>query len=149
MDAEVQRFAMKPESAMKANIMKTGNRKKGFILMLVVGMIPLVGMVLAILAANSKMLAAQTRREMLRTQAENASQSGLAWITQNRGTLPSLLGEEKAVLLSLEDGVRPITCRIERVGEVTEGNVFYIIGHAEEGTFSAEDKRQVVIPPAN
>lgn len=131
---------MKP----KVSMMKI-KRKSGFILLLVVPILALIGMVLGIVAANSRSLIIQTRRGELRLKAENACQSGLFWIGRNADELEQLIAEEP-VILTLEAGQSPVSCRIERMGNTTEGEILQITGHAEDGRYSIAVKLQVPVP---
>lgn len=124
--------------------MKNEKQKKGFILLLVVGIIPLVGMVMAVIMTNCHMLALQIRREELRLHAENACQSGLAWIEKNPGNAISLVSEQP-VFLSIKDGTPQINCRVEIVRGTTSEQTLRIIGHAEDSRFSVESE-QLVTP---
>lgn len=122
------------------------NRKNGFILLLAIAMIPLVGVVLAVLAANSKILTLYTRREVLRADAENAALSGLAWVRKNPQEAKSLAPGEP-MLLTIADGTaRQVRCRIELDRSTAEGAVLYIIGHAEDNRFSVDEERRVILP---
>ncbi|MBL7214182.1 MAG: hypothetical protein ISS71_00740 [Phycisphaerae bacterium] len=118
-------------------------RKNGFILLLVIAMIPLIGMVLAIIMTNSNLLIIRTRRGELQAQAQNACLSGQAWAQQNREKV-QLLVPEDPIILTIEDGIRHINCRIERVQDMTNGEMLLIIGHAEDSRFSVDYKLQNV-----
>lgn len=113
--------------------------------MLIVPVIALIGMILAIIATNSRSLIIKTRSEGLRLKAENACQSGLFWIQQNREQVQSLV-PEKPIILTLEDNLRPVTCRIERIGDRSGGEILLITGHAEDGRFTIDFKRQETLP---
>lgn len=120
-------------------------RKRGFILLLVVPILALIGMVLGVVAVNSRSLIIQTRRGELRLKAENAYQSGLSWIGRNADELEQLISEEP-VILTLEAGQAPVRCRIERMGNATEGQILQITGYAEDGRYSITVKHQRAVP---
>jgi len=122
--------------------MKNNKRKNGFILLIVVSMIPLIGMVLAIMTANSKSLMIWTRKEELHIQADNACQSGLAWARQNPEKIQPLDTAEP-FSLSLNKNGKQITCFI-KVLPLSEGRyAIQVTGHAEDGFFSEECRSQI------
>lgn len=125
--------------------MKIDKQKNGFILLFVVALIPLIGMVLAILTTNSKTLAVQTRREFLQMEAQNACWSGLAWASHNRRTIKSMQSE-KPLLLPIGNGTRKVYCRIEHVQNTVTSTVIQITGHAEDNRFSADYKVRKALP---
>ena len=118
--------------------MRQTRRNRGFILLLVVAMIPLVGMVIAVMATHSKTLAFETDRAELQVHADNACDSGIAWTRQNRPAVRAL-SSGQAVDLILKEGSRPMTCVITRNdrGEVV------ITGLAADGRFTARKSRQL------
>ncbi len=120
--------------------MKRIKRKNGFVLMLVVTMIPLVGMVIAIMTSNSKGLLHRTRTGTLQVHAQNACQSGLAWAKQNPGQIKSLT-PEKPITLSLQNNNSQIYCLIEQTPGETGENVFQVTGYARDKRFSAKYSR--------
>jgi hypothetical protein len=117
--------------------MKKINRQNGFILMLVIVMIPLIGMVLAIVSANSKTLMIQTRSGELHLRAQNACQSGLAWAKLNRSQLWKL-DAEKPLTLMIGDSHTKNTCSIVRQRQDNTEEIFEITGRAEERGFIAK-----------
>ena len=125
--------------------MKKNKRKNGFILLLVVTMIPLIGMVLAIMTTNSKSLMIQTRREELHARAENACQSGLAWVRQNPAKVKSLAAG-KTIPLTIENKGKQIDCLIEELPQSEDQYTLQITGHAEDSLFSAECRQQMSFP---
>ncbi len=120
-------------------------RKNGFILFLVVPIMALFGLVLSIVAANSHSLIVQTRRAELRLNAENACQSGLFWIQQNPDKVELLISEEPLVL-TIEDEPKPVSCRIQRISDMPDGEFLQITGQAADGRFSVEIKRRIPLP---
>jgi hypothetical protein len=125
--------------------MNTIRRKNGFILLLVLPIMALFGLVLSVVAANSHSLIVQTRRAELRLKAENACQSGLSWIQQNPRKIEPLISNEP-LLLTVEEGPRPVTCRIQRISDMPDGEFLQITGQAADGRFSAEIKRRIPLP---
>lgn len=132
----------------RSTAMNTIRRKNGFILLLVLPIMALFGLVLSVVAANSHSLIVQTRRAELRLKAENACQSGLSWVQQNPRKLEPLISNEP-LLLTVEEGPRPVTCRIQRIGDMPDGESLQIIGHAEDGRFSIDVKRRITVPVPN
>lgn len=125
--------------------MKRTTQNNGFILLLVVPIIALIGMVLAIITTNCHSLIIHTRREGLRLKAENACLSGSSWIQQNHEQVQSLV-PEKPIILTLEDNLRPVTCRIERIDDRSGGEILRITGHAQDGRFTVDVKQTKAIP---
>lgn len=117
--------------------MKKRKQQKGFILLLVIAMIPLIGMVMAIMTANCKTLTFQTRSAELELKAENACLSGLAWIKHNPAKTDAL-PSASPLTLTLEAKPVKIHCLIEHNGQ----EKFQITGYAEEGRYSADCRRQ-------
>lgn len=117
------------------------NQRKGFILLLVIAMIPLIGMVLAIIITNNHLLVIQTRREELRLNAENACQSGLLWLEHNRNR-QIFLEKKVPVLLIIQDGTKHVSCQVEPIQETPDGENIRIIGRAEDSRFSIECKEK-------
>ena len=124
--------------------MNNRNRKNGFILLLVIAMIPLVGMVVAILNTNSKTLTFRIRRELLQTKAEDAALSGLAWARRNPEEVQKL-SPETPLFLSVEEGPGQVYSRLERIHNTGGEDILQISGHAEEGAFSADVKHRLIL----
>lgn len=120
-------------------------RKNGFILLLVVAMIPLVGMVLAIIGANSQSLMTQTRMEELRMQAENACYSGMAWVRLNPAKINSLTSQNP-ITLTIENTAKRSHCLIERLPQSSGQDTLQITGHVEDNRFSANERKQMLLP---
>lgn len=115
--------------------MPTNKRKKGFILLLVIAMIPLVGMVVAILTANSKVLTIKSRQAVLQVKADNACKSGRAWAYHHPANIRQLEHGSPHILI-LQDGPK-VTCRLERVEDPQIGTTIKITGQAEGGHYAA------------
>lgn len=122
--------------------MKKRQRKNGFILLIVVTMIPLIGMVLAIMTANSKSLMIMTRREELQAQADNACQSALAWVKQNPAKVTSL-DVEKAIPLTINNNGKPINCSVELLSPGEEQYTIQVSGYAKDSLFSVECQQKI------
>ena len=125
--------------------MKNKKRKNGFILLIVVTMIPLISMVLAIMTANSKSLMILTRREELHAQADNACQSGLAWVKQNLEKVKSL-DAERTIPLTINNNGKPINCSVELLSQDEYQYTLQVSGYAEDSLFSAEYQQQMSFP---
>ncbi len=117
--------------------MKRIKRKNGFVLLLVVTMIPLIGVVIALMTANSKNLMVQTRTTSLQAHAQNACHSGLAWARQNPEKIKSL-APKKTILLTIQNENTHIYCHVDRILTDTGETEFQITGHAEDKRFSAK-----------
>ncbi len=117
-------------------------QRNGFILLLVVAMIPLIGMVVAIVSANSKVLTVKTRQTLLQVRADNACQSGLAWARAQAGRLRQS-DTPPPIILLLEDGPVQTTCRLEYVDDPESGAIIEVTGRAESRHFSANCRRVI------
>ena len=119
--------------------MRQTQRENGFILLLVIAMIPLLGMATVVLTANSKQILTNTRRSVLKTRARFACESGIAWINENRQQLPA---KNKPLVLEIENTDKQINCTIELISQTGKQSKFKIIGHAEDKRFSNEYSQQ-------
>jgi type II secretory pathway pseudopilin PulG len=119
--------------------MKQTQRQKGFILLLVIAMIPLLGMASVVLTSNSRQILTNTRRAALKTQARFACESGIAWIKTNT---PETHAKEQPIVLEISPQDKNITCIIELVSRTDKQSVFKITGHAEDKRFSNDYSEQ-------
>ncbi|RKY04926.1 MAG: hypothetical protein DRP56_09500, partial [Planctomycetota bacterium] len=76
--------------------MRQQHHRKGFVLLLVVALIPLIGMASIVLTANSRQLLTQSRRLAVKTHAQLACESGIVWIENN--TKKSLTNNHPVIL---------------------------------------------------
>ena len=122
--------------------MKRTRRQKGFILLLVIALIPLLGMASVVLTSNSKQILTNTRRTALKTHARLACESGIAWIemkTQNT------LTKDQPLVLEIDHKDKIITCTIELTSQTDLQSVFNVTGYAEDKRFSYNHPQQFVL----
>ena len=122
--------------------MRRTQRQKGFILLLVIALIPLLGMASIVLTSNSRQILTHTRRAALKTQARFACESGIAWVQQN--AQKSIL-QNQPVILQIDPKGKIITCTIELVSQTDNQSVFNVTGHAEDKRFSYEHSQQFTV----
>ncbi len=125
--------------------MKQTRRNRGFILLLVVAMIPLVSMVLAIISVNSKTLAFETRRNALQIHAQQACESGQAWASLNKEALGSLT-PQKPIDLPITHERLTLTCSIKLIGQNSTERLIEISGTAEDTRLKSHVSRQLTVP---
>ena len=116
--------------------------QKGFMLLIVVATIPLLGMAAVVLTSNSRQIFTNTRRTALKTQAQLACESGIAWIQENRQN--SLIKNQPVVLEITQEG-KIITCRLELVSQADKQSVFNVTAYAEDKRFSFKHSEQFVL----
>lgn len=121
--------------------MKRTRRQKGFILLLVVAMIPLLGMASIVLTANSRQIITNTRRASLKTHARSACGSGIAWIAKNYESL----AKDRPLVLKIDHKAKTISCTVELISQTDNQSVFTVIGNAEDKLFSYEHSQQFVL----
>ncbi|MCK5000004.1 MAG: hypothetical protein KAS23_10725 [Anaerohalosphaera sp.] len=115
--------------------MRQIKQRKGFALILVLALIPLIGMASLVLNANSRILLTQSRRLALKTHAHMACESGIAWIeNQNKQTLTN----SSPFVLQIDHKDKTITCNIEMISQTDKQSVFNITGCAKDKRFSNE-----------
>ena len=124
--------------------MKQTRRHQGFILLLVVAMIPLVGMAMAILSVNSKTLAFETGRGALQTHAEQACESGIAWVQLNSNRIRTL-EPQKPIQLPLAHERLTLTCSIELIRDNGSDRMIAVTGYAEDSRFTRHVSRQLTV----
>lgn len=114
--------------------MKRTHRKNGFILLLVVAIIPLVGAAAIALTYNSRHILATTRRSTLKTQARLAAESGAAWLITNRAALAKT---NWPVTLEMPVDGQTVTCRIEQANSDFGEPFLTVTGTAADRRFSS------------
>lgn len=122
--------------------MNKKRNNRGFILLLVVALIPLVGMVVAIISTNSKTLAFQTRRGLLKIHAQNACDSGVVWANLNRQSLGTLKPGEP-LTLPIPYKRLTISCEIEIIEQLDRERVVQITGFAKDNRLSHHVSRKI------
>ena len=110
--------------------------------MLVVALIPLLGMASIVLTANSKLLLTQSRRLAVKTHAQLACESGIAWIEKNAA---NSLTNDQPVVLEIEHKDNSITCTVKLLSRSDEQSVFNITGLAEDKRFSYQHLQQFIL----
>ena len=115
--------------------------RKGFILLLVISLIPLIGMVSVVLTANSRQLLTQSRRLAVKTHAQLACESGIVWIKNN--TKKSITNNHP-VVLQIDHKDKTITCRLELISQTDKQLVFTVTGQAKDKRFSYEYPYQFI-----
>jgi len=115
--------------------MRQQHHRKGFVLLLVVALIPLIGMASMVLTANSRQLLTQSRRLAVKTHAQLACESGIVWIENNPQKSPT---NNHPVILQLDHKDKTITCRLELISQTDKQSVFTVTGRAEDKRFSYE-----------
>jgi len=123
----------------------TRNRKNGFILILVVALIPLIGVISAVLTVNSRNLLVRVRLEGLQQQARGAVDSGLAWAAVHPRQVAAL-ETARPIILTLETHPEA-TCEIALISSDRAQTVVQVTGHVTDSRFSATH-RQTLTPPA-
>ena len=121
--------------------MRQTKHQKGFVLLMVIALIPLLGMASVVLTSNSRQILTITRRSALKTHALFACESGIAWIEKN----PESLAKDQPVILEIDHEEKVITCTVERVSQVSDQSTFTVTGHAEDKRFSYEHRQQFVL----
>jgi hypothetical protein len=122
--------------------MKRTKHQKGFILLLVISLIPLLGMASIVLTSNSRQILTNTRRAALKTHAQFACESGIAWIemkTQNT------LTKGQSLVLEIDHKDKVITCTIELTSQTDRQSIFNVTGYAEDKRFSYNHPQQFVL----
>ena len=118
------------------------SRHKGFILVLVIAIMPLIGMAGIVLTSNSRQMLAVTTRAALSTHAQLACESGIAWIAAGNS---EAMAEDQSIVLGIEHKNKIITCTIERVCRTDQQSVFMITGNAQYSRFSANHQERFIL----
>ncbi|MHC5083655.1 MAG: hypothetical protein ACYTET_06915 [Planctomycetota bacterium] len=114
--------------------MRRKQRQNGFILLMVVALIPLVATAAILLLDGSKMLLITTRRQAIKTDAQLACESGLAWIQTNTDKAADIVADQP-LTLDVPHPDKTIQCTIKRQDEN-----FQLTGYAADKRFSYEYK---------
>ena len=122
--------------------MKRTRRQKGFVLLMVVALIPLLGMAAVVLTSNSRQILTNTRRTALKTHAQLACESGIAWIEKNT---QADIAKNQPLVLEIDRKSKIITCTIERTSQSDDESIFTVTGRAEDKRFSYERSQQFVL----
>ncbi len=122
--------------------MKRTKHQKGFILLMVVALIPLLGMASIVLTSNSRQILTNTRRAALKTHAQLACESGIAWVKKNT---PNTLTKDQPLVLRIDHKDKIITCRLELTSQTDRQSVFNVTGYAEDKRFSYNHPQQFVL----
>ncbi|MHC4237043.1 MAG: type II secretion system protein [Planctomycetota bacterium] len=121
--------------------MKRTRRQKGFILLLVIALIPLLGVASIVLTANSRQILTNTRRAALKTHARLARESGIAWLEKNKTTV----SKDQPLVLEIRHENKTIICTIELASQTDSQLTFTVTGGAEDKRFSYERSQQFVL----
>lgn len=121
--------------------MRQTRKQKGFILLLVIALIPLLGMASVVLTSNSRQIITNTRRTALKTHAQLACESGIAWVMDNG----DIITMEQPFLLEIDHEEKTITCNIELISHTNTLSVFNITGKAEDKRFICKYPKQLTI----
>ena len=121
--------------------MKRTRRQKGFILLLVIALIPLLGMAGIVLTANSRQMLTNTRRTALKTHARLACESGIAWIEKNKTGVT----KDRPLALEIDHKNKTITCTVKLVSQTDDQSTFAVTGTAEDKRFSYEHSQQFLL----
>jgi hypothetical protein len=116
-------------------------RSNGFVLLLVVSLIPLIGVVSAVLLVNSRHLLVSVRMEELRLRAQMACRSGQDWALQNQTDIAALTAD-RPITLTIDER---LTCVIDFVSRDGSGTTVTITGHAAHERFGSDYERQMFI----
>ena len=122
--------------------MKRTKHQKGFILLMVVALLPLLGMASIVLTSNSRQILTNTRRVALKTHAQLACESGIAWVKKNT---PDTLTKDQPLVLEIDHKDKIITCTIKLVSQVSNQSTFTVTGYAEDKRFSYKHPQQFVL----
>ena len=122
--------------------MKRTEHQKGFILLMVVALIPLLGMAAIVLTSNSRQILTNTRRATLKTHAQFACESGIVWIEKNT---ENALTNNKLLVLEIDNKNKIITCSIELISRAENQSTFTVTGSAEDRRFSYKHLQQFVL----
>lgn len=122
--------------------MKRTEHQKGFILLMVVALIPLLGMAAIVLTSNSRQILTNTRRATLKTHAQFACESGIAWIEKNT---ENALTKDQPLVLEIDHKDKIITCTIELTSQTDLQSVFNVTGYAEDKRFSYNHRQQFAL----
>lgn len=121
--------------------MKTNGRSRGFTLLLVIALIPLLGMAGMVMTSNSRQIMTQTRRNAVRLHAQLACESGIVWL---QGRPLDVHAKNKPLVLEIEQQGTTVTCTIERISQTADQTIYTVIGAARDKRFSCTYSRQFI-----
>jgi hypothetical protein len=116
----------------------------GFVLLMVVAMIPLIGMIAAVMTVNSRHLLIQTRLEELNLLAKTACDSGIAWAKCHPDEIRTL-SSEHPITLMIDHPQKNTDCVIDCVKRDTAGIQVRITGRAGDKRFEQEFHKELFI----
>ena len=122
--------------------MKRTKHQKGFILLLVISLLPLLGMASIVLTSNSRQILTNTRRSALKTHARFACESGIAWLEKNT---QNAIIKDQPLILEIYHKEKIITCRLELASQTDSQSIFTVTGHAEDKRFCYNHPQQFVL----
>ena len=122
-------------------MIKQAKHQKGFILLLVIALIPLLGMASIVLTSNSRQILTNTRRAALKTRARLACESGIAWLEKNE----TGIGKDQPLVLEIDHEKKAIICMIELASQTDQQSTFTVTGRAEDKRFSYEHSQQFTV----
>lgn len=124
--------------------MRRTGRQKAFILLFVLALIGVFGLVSVILTANTRLLGTHSLRAADRTQAEFASDSGMAWLRANPQRAADLKTGQ-LLTLHLTDELFGPKCVIEK----RENGDFLVTGFPGQRGSVYKHKVQFTLSPLN
>ena len=122
--------------------MKRTKHQKGFILLLVISLLPLLGMASIVLTSNSRQILTNTRRAALKTHAQLACESGIAWLEKNT---QNTIIKDQPLILEIDHKEKIITCRLELILQTDDQSTFTVTGYAEDKHFSYKHPQQFIL----
>ena len=122
--------------------MKRTKHQKGFILLIVVALLPLLGMASIVLTSNSRQILTNTRRRALKTHAQFACESGIAWLKKNT---QNVITKDQPLALEIDHKEKIITCRLELILQTDDQSTFTVTGYAEDKRFSYKHPQQFIL----
>lgn len=121
--------------------MRYSRQQKGFVLIIIIILLPLLGVASVVLVSNSRLILTNTRRAALKTHAQLACESGIEWLKKNRNAVV----KEQPVILEIDHKSKIITCRLELVSKVESQSVFNVMASAEDKRFSYQYSQQFIM----
>lgn len=121
--------------------MKPIRHQKGFVLLLVIALIPLFGMAATVLTANSRQILTQTRRSALKTQAQLACESGIAWLEANGRNVTY----DQPITLTIDHEKMTVKCHLEVISQTDGQTTFAVTGSAEDNRFSCQHSMKYIV----
>jgi hypothetical protein len=116
-------------------------QQKGFVLLLVIALIPLLGMASVVLTSNGRQILTNTRRAALKTHAQLACESGVEWVKKNNASVK----EGQPTILIIGHESKNITCCVELISRANGQSVFNLTGYAEDKRFSYKHSEEFIL----